>query len=141
MAALEVRRSGVRGRGCFTREPVKRRKKIAAYAGELIRGSRKVQARIREQEAVGDIKVIQIGDDVAIDGAVGGDATAYINHSCAPNAYMRAAGESVVFFALRDIEAGEEITMDYRDPNHPAPGVCRCGAPNCRSLKEDQEDR
>lgn len=134
MASLEVRKSRVYGLGCFALEPVGKRRKIAAYAGELVSGRRKVLARIRKQEAEGVIKVIQLHEALAVDGAVGGDATAYINHSCAPNAFMRVSpGDRILFFALRDIEAGEEITIDYRDPNHPAAGVCRCGAANCRS--------
>ncbi len=136
MALLEVRKSNVYGKGCFTTEPLKKRKKFAVYAGELIRGRRKIDRRVREQEEAGDIKVIRIGDDVAIDGMVGGDATAYINHSCEPNAFMRSApGDKILFFALRDIEAGEEITMNYRDPYHPAAGVCRCGSAKCRSVR------
>lgn len=132
---LEVRRSSIYGQGCFALVPFARRKKIAAYAGELVRGKRRIQARLREQEA---IKIIQLNDDLAIDATVGADATAYINHSCAPNAYMRIApGNRVIFFALRDIAAGEEITMDYRDPTHPE--VCRCGAPNCRSRGKQEE--
>ncbi len=35
----------------------------------------------------------------------------YINHSCQPNA---AARDRTVIYALRDIEPGEELTMDYR---------------------------
>lgn len=129
---LEVRPSKIYGQGCFALVPFARRKKIAAYAGELIRGKRRIQARLREQEIV---RIIQLGDSIGIDASNGGDATAYINHSCAPNAYMRIApGNRIIFFALRDIAAGEEITMDYRDPTHPE--VCRCGAPNCRSRKK-----
>jgi hypothetical protein len=110
---LEVKKSGIYGRGCYARKHFPARKKIALYA----------------------IKVITLGEDTAIDGAVGGDATAYINHSCAPNAFMRIVpGNRVAFFALRDINPGEEITMNYRDPTHPE--VCRCGAPNCRSNKK-----
>jgi len=136
LALLEVRKSNVYGKGCFTTEPLKKRKKFAVYAGELIRGRRKIDRRVREQEEAGDIKVIRIGDDVAIDGMNGGDATAYINHSCEPNSFMRSApGDKILFFALRDIEAGEEITMDYRDPYHPAAGVCRCGSAKCRSVR------
>ena len=140
MTLLEVRKSNVYGKGCFTLAPIRKRQKFASYAGELIRGPRKIEARVRQQEAAGDIKIIRIGDALAIDGAVGGDATAYINHSCAPNAFMRTAGhDKVLFFALRDIEAGEEITIDYRDPYHPAASQCRCGAPTCRSLKNGRK--
>jgi histone-lysine N-methyltransferase SETD1 len=105
------------------------RKKIALFAGELVHGRRRIEARLRNQDA---IKIIRLSDDLAIDGAASGDETAFINHSCAPNAFMRIVpGGKVAFFALRDISPGEEVTIDYRDPDHPA--VCRCGADECRS--------
>ena len=126
---LKVRESGIFGEGCFATVPLPARKKIALYAGEMVRGSRRIETRLRAQDA---IKVIRLDEHTAIDGAAGGDETAYINHSCEPNAYMRIVpGEKVAFFALRDIRPGEEITIDYRDPYHPE--VCRCGARLCRS--------
>jgi SET domain-containing protein len=126
---LAVRESGIYGMGCFALTHLPARKMIAHYGGETVRGSRRIEARLREQEA---IKVIRLKHDLAIDGAVGGNETAYINHSCEPNAFMRVVpGDRVAFFALRDIRPGEEITMNYRDPNHPE--VCRCGADKCRS--------
>ena len=55
-----------------------------------------------------------------------------MNHSCDPNAFIRIVpGLKVAVFARRDIQAGEELTIDYRDPDHPE--VCHCGAANCRS--------
>jgi SET domain-containing protein len=126
---LEVRESSIYGMGCFALAHFPARKKIALYAGEIVRGSRRIEARLRAQDT---IKVIRLSDDLAIDGNAGGDETAYINHSCAPNAFMRIVpGEKVAFFALRDIPPGEEVTINYRDPAHPE--VCRCGASRCRS--------
>lgn len=137
MSLLEVRKSKIYGVGCFTLVPLRKRRKIAAYAGELVQGKRKIAARVRAQEATGIIKVIQLCETIAIDGAVGGDATAHINHSCEPNAFMQnVPGNRVMFFALRDIAAGEEITINYRDPDHPEAHLCRCGASSCRSLKK-----
>lgn len=54
------------------------------------------------------------------------------NHSCAPN--TRYDGLDVV--AVRDIAAGEELTLDYGElVNEEAePFHCRCGAPGCRGL-------
>ena len=128
-AKLEIRRSRIYGMGCFALAHFPARRKIALFAGEVVRGSRRIEARLR---APGAVKVIRLSDDLAIDGAAGGDETAYINHSCEPNAYMRAVpGDKVVFFALRDISPGEEVTVDYRDSDHPE--VCRCGAEKCRS--------
>lgn len=54
------------------------------------------------------------------------------NHSCAPNTGM--LGLDLV--ALRDIGAGEELTLDYAELIDEAaePFECRCGAPGCRGL-------
>ena len=132
-AQLTVKKSRIYGKGCFALAHFPARKKIATYAGEVVRGSRRIEARLRRQQAVA-IKIIRLDDDTAIDGSVGGDATAYINHSCDPNAFMRIVpGEKVAIFARRDIRPGEELTIDYRDPYHPE--VCRCGAANCRSKR------
>lgn len=55
----------------------------------------------------------------------------YINHSCAPNAGLI---DIRTFSALRDIEAGEEITCDYGTFETEAGWnlSCSCGAPCCR---------
>lgn len=58
------------------------------------------------------------------------------NHSCDPNA---AFDESGMLTALRDIEAGEELTYDYLV--HPIPAshwnfACSCGAKGCVSWVE-----
>ena len=52
------------------------------------------------------------------------------NHSCAPNTIYR--GLDVV--ALRDIAAGEELTLDYADfcNDTAAAFDCRCDAATCR---------
>jgi SET domain-containing protein len=128
---LKVKKSKIYGKGCFALTHFPARKKIETYAGELIKGSRKIQARIRRQ-ADSAIKIITIDESTAIDGAVGGNETAYINHSCDPNAFIRIVpGLKVAIFARRDIQPGEELTINYRDPDHPE--VCHCGASNCRS--------
>ena len=128
---LTVKKSNIYGQGCFALTHFPARKKIKLYEGELLKGSRKIQARIRKQAETA-VKIITLDDDTAIDGAVGGNETAYINHSCDPNAFIRIIpGLKVGIFARRDIQPGEELTIDYRDPYHPE--VCRCGARLCRS--------
>jgi SET domain-containing protein len=37
-----------------------------------------------------------------------------------------------VFFALRDIHPGDEITVDYEQTLHPDSKRCYCGAASCR---------
>lgn len=54
----------------------------------------------------------------------------FVNHSCNPNA----RGSDQYDVAIRVIEAGEEVTVDYVAE---VPGItmqCNCKAPNCRGL-------
>lgn len=57
-----------------------------------------------------------------------------INHSCDPNAAVR--GLRIV--AFKCIEAGDEITIDYKrtETTLAEPFDCKCGAKNCRGRIE-----
>jgi len=55
----------------------------------------------------------------------------FVNHSCNPNARGTGLGD----VAIRVIEAGEEITVDYIAEQVPGLKLeCNCKAPNCRGL-------
>jgi len=72
---------------------------------------------------------IQIDDHKHIEGTP--ESNAYLNHSCAPNAYVDWVG--VYLRALRNIAAGEEITCNYltTDWELHERFVCHCGAAHC----------
>ncbi len=55
----------------------------------------------------------------------------FLNHSCEPNGYLDV--EDLSFRALRDIEAGAEITFNYltTESEMAAPFACRCRSENC----------
>jgi D-alanine-D-alanine ligase-like ATP-grasp enzyme len=54
------------------------------------------------------------------------------NHSCSPNT----AFDGLNVLAIRNIKAGEELTLDYAQflDENMEPFQCQCGAPNCRGL-------
>jgi len=59
-----------------------------------------------------------------------------INHSCAPNIEER----NRTGIALRDLAAGEEVTLDYdRIAILEEPFPCRCGSPGCRGIVRGRE--
>jgi SET domain-containing protein len=124
---LAVRKSKINGKGCFATQVFPHRRKIAEYTGEIIPDN---EAQRRAHRA--KLRICDIDGRWSIDGSRGGNGTHYINHSCRPNAYMKTAGRHVLFFALRDIQPGEELTVDYEQTLHPDSKRCRCGAPNCR---------
>jgi SET domain-containing protein len=69
---------------------------------------------------------------LSIDGSRWGNGTHYINHSCQPNCYMKILYNHILFYALRDIHPGDEITLDYVMTLHSDKKRCTCGAENCR---------
>ena len=125
---LAIRKSKINGKGCFATMPFKRGRKIAEYAGERI-SDLEAQKRARKRRI---LRICDIDGRFSIDGSRGGNGTHYINHCCEPNTYMRTLYGHVLFFALRDIRPGEEITIDYEQTLHPDSKRCFCGAKNCR---------
>lgn len=133
---VELRESGVAGKGCFATKPIKEGETIHILRGELLTGP-EIDKRIIAGEERPDDE-LQIGENLffALD-----NPSYFFNHSCDPNGGIRGASE---LFALRDIEEGEEITYDYattvgvkRDPswllgNNDWIMSCRCGSEKCR---------
>ena len=125
---IEVRPSRIDGKGCYAAAPFKRRRKVAELAGERIS---RVEAA-RRMRGKRRLHICAIDAYWNVDSSRGGNGTQYINHCCEPNAYMRVVAGRILIFALRDIEPGEEITLDYGETYHPDTYRCRCGAPSCR---------
>ena len=124
---LSIKTSRIHGKGCFATQRFFRRCKIAEYAGEKISNA---EARRRAHRKT--LRICEVNRRWSLDGSRGGNGTHYINHSCRPNAFMQILYDHILFIALRDIEVGEEITIDYESTLHPDDKRCICGAPTCR---------
>jgi SET domain-containing protein len=123
-----VRPSAIDGQGAFADEPIPARRKIGEMRGELIsvaEARRRVKGRAR-------IHMVEISERRAIDATDSDSALRYVNHSCSPNAVLRIRQGRAEFYAIRDIEAGEELTADYGESHHEGRLRCACGAPNCK---------
>jgi SET domain-containing protein len=124
---LKVAASPIHGKGCFATVRFARRKKIAEYTGERITNA---EAERRGRRRV--LRISGLDSRWSIDGAVGGNGTHYINHSCRPNSFLQTYGKRLIVLALRDIRPGEEITVDYVSSMHSDKKRCSCGARDCR---------
>ena len=125
--AVQVAPSAIDGQGVFAAEPVPRRRKIGEIRGESISVD---EARIRATRSE-RIMIVELSDKRAIDFSRSPDPMRYTNHSCAPNARLSIVNGRVEFYALRDITAGEELTVNYGETHHEGRLACRCGAPGC----------
>ncbi len=101
---LAVRKSGIHGYGVFATTSFKKGRYIAT-----VRGSKVTYKSYFRGQSNRYSDWIGVGKDTWIDPV---DEFQYINHSCNPNVGM-AGSRTIKAYALRDIEEGEEITIDY----------------------------
>jgi uncharacterized protein len=126
--AVDVRASPIDGHGVFALEPVRAHRKIGEIRGESISVE---EARIRATRHE-RIMIVELSARRALDFTRSTDPMRFTNHSCRPNARLCLDYGRVEFYALRDIEGGEELTVDYGETHHEGKLACRCGAEGCR---------
>lgn len=127
---IRTGKSRIEGLGVFADTAIPARRKVGEFTGERI-SQHEARRRARTQK---HIKIVELNDRTAIDGTHGGSEFSFINHSCAPNTYMRICRGRVEFYSLRPIKKGEELTCDYVDSHHEGKLPCRCGSSKCRGF-------
>lgn len=125
--AVTVEMSRIDGQGVFAAEPIPARRKIGEMVGERITCA---EGRRRSQRTHA-VMIVEVSDRHAIDATASDGAMRFVNHSCGPNARMTVRAGRVEFYALRPIEPGEEVTVDYVESHHHGTLACRCGASDC----------
>ncbi|MGD9946114.1 MAG: SET domain-containing protein [Burkholderiaceae bacterium] len=142
---IQVRRSGVHGKGVFAAQDIPKGTRILEYRGELITDAEADRRHPTNPDDPFHTFFFSLSDgDLCIDGGSNGNAARWINHRCAPNCeteeIVNARGRTQVFiYARRDIRVGEELNYDYR--LHQSGRItrqdklnyrCLCGARSCR---------
>lgn len=125
---LAVRTSGIHRQGVFAEERIPSRRTVIEYTGERI--SRREAKRRSNSRAM--VYLYRVNKYWALDGAVGGSGAEYFNHSCDPNLRTRIIHGRIYYRSKRQIEPGEELTIDYNFSPDIKKAPCRCGSPKCR---------
>ena len=145
---IQVRRSGVHGKGVFALVDIPRGTRIIEYVGEIVSWDEAQRRHPHDPQDPNHTFYFHIDEDRVIDALHGGNASRWINHSCAPNCLADEQDGRIFIKARRAIKAGEELNYDYGlvidEPLTPeliADYPCRCGARNCRGtlLSSDLE--
>lgn len=137
---IQVRRSGVHGKGVFALQAIAAGTRLIEYKGELIDWPEALRRHPHDPAQPNHTFYFHVDDEHVIDANVGGNASRWINHACDPNCEAQQLDDGRVFIdALRDIEPGEELFYDYGlviDERYTArlkkEYACHCGSPNCR---------
>lgn len=136
---IQVRRSGVHGKGVFAIKPIAAGERIIEYKGEIITWPEALRRHPHDPSDPNHTFYFHIDDKHVIDANVNGNAARWINHACEPNCQADETDGRVFIEALRDIAPGEELFYDYGliideryTPKLKKQYECRCGSPRCR---------
>ena len=116
--------SRIAGQGLFAAQDIPKGTRIIQYIGARI-----PKAASAERLAQGNTYIFAFNERYDIDGKMLKNKARYINHSCEPNCEAVVTKRPIWIVALRDIQAGEELSYNY--------GLtakqyrCCCGAKNC----------
>ena len=111
---IQVRRSGIHGRGVFALRPLAKGERVIEYIGEIIDWSEALDRHPHDPNHPDHTFYFHLDTGQVIDGNVSGNSARWINHSCQPNCEARECDGHVYIHTLRPIEAGEELNYDYR---------------------------
>jgi hypothetical protein len=132
-----VKPSPIQGRGLFALEPIQKGEIVCIKGGHIF--DRQTLQKV--VEVLGPAE-IQIAEDLFIgplSEAEREGSMIFSNHSCDPNIGVQG---QIVFVAMQEIEAGEELTHDWATTDDDTYVMeCNCGSKNCRRVISGQDWR
>lgn len=139
MRRVQVRLSGVHGKGVFALRNWLSGEVVMEYKGEVITWDEALRRHPHDPANPHHTFFFHLDGGKVIDGKRRGNAARWINHSCSPNCVSDESNGRVFIKTLRAVKAGEELFYDYRlslDERYTASVkrqyLCLCGAANCR---------
>ena len=136
---IQVRKSGIHGKGVFALQPIKAGETIIEYKGEVITWAEALERHPHDPSDPNHTFYFHIDDDHVIDGKFKGNAARWINHACEPNCEADEVDGRIFIKALRNLKPGQELFYDYGliideryTPKLKKQYECRCGSKRCR---------
>ena len=136
---LQVRRSGIHGKGVFAMRPIAKGEIVIEYIGEVITWKEALRRHPHNPADPDHTFYFHVDDKHVIDGKHIGNSAKWINHACAGNCEAEEIDGRIFVRALRAIKAGEELSYDYglvlegrHTPKVKKQFECRCGSRRCR---------
>ncbi len=136
---IQVRRSGVHGKGVFALQDIAEGETVIEYVGEIISWDEAQDRHPHDPNDPNHTFYFHVNEDRVIDALHGGNSSRWINHSCDANCEADEENDRIFIKAIRNIKAGEELNYDYGliidEPytkKLKAEYPCWCGSANCR---------
>jgi uncharacterized protein len=145
---IQVRRSGVHGKGVFALQDIAEGETLIEYVGEVISWDEAQDRHPHDPNDANHTFYFHVNEDRVIDALFGGNSSRWINHSCDPNCEADEDNDRIFIKAIRNIAAGEELNYDYGliidEPytkKLKAEYPCWCGSANCRGTLLSPKER
>ena len=145
---IQVRRSGVHGKGVFALQDIAEGETLIEYVGEVISWDEAQDRHPHDPNDPNHTFYFHVNEDRVIDALFGGNSSRWINHSCDANCEADEQDGRVFIKARRNIKAGEELNYDYGliidEPytkKLKAEYPCWCGSKNCRGTLLSPKER
>mgnify|MGYP000868591593 FL=1 len=136
---IQVRKSGIHGKGVYAVRPIKAGDTVLEYKGEIITWKKALDRHPHDKSQPNHTFYFHLDDGHVIDAKYKGNSAKWINHSCRPNLESDQDGNRIFLKALRNIEVGEELSYDYgliidarKTAKLKKEYACFCGAETCR---------
>jgi len=145
---IQVRRSGVHGKGVFALQDLAEGETLIEYVGEVISWDEAQDRHPHDPNDPNHTFYFHVNEDRVIDALHGGNSSRWINHSCDPNCEADEDNDRIFIKAIRNIKAGEELNYDYGliidEPytkKLKAEYPCWCGSAHCRGTLLSPKER
>ena len=136
---LEVRKSGVHGRGVYASAPIRKGARIIEYTGQRVAWKIAKDWPAHDPDDPHHTFFFSLENGDVINASVDGNESRWINHACDPNCETSETDDRIFVHALRSIRVGEELFYDYklipaerRTKKLERQFGCGCGSTKCR---------
>lgn len=138
---LEIKKTKQKGQGVFSKKDIAAGTVIGDYIGKVLR-----TAEDDTLETDKGLYLMYYHDYASIYPVdIQAPGIHLLNHSCAPNCWMYTYKGHTLFFALRQIFAGEELTISYLlspdDACMPCKHLCKCESILCSKTMHPPQDK
>jgi hypothetical protein len=126
----QIKKAGEKGLGVFAKKAIKAGTIIGDYLGKVYQ-----TAKYDLEKDKKGLYLMYYTDRACIYPDLKNPGIHLINHSCTPNCWIYVYRGHTLFFALRKIKPGEELTISYllspKDGCNPCTHNCKCESRYC----------
>lgn len=136
----EAKETKGKGQGIFAKKGINEGTVIGDYLGKVI----KIEEYDLEEDQKG-LYLMYLTDQAAIYPDLTVPGIHLLNHACEPNCWMYFYKGHTLFFAIRNINPGEELTISYllspKGNCDPCLHDCKCGSKKCSGTMHLTEEK